>query len=158
MRNKYYGYTDSPIGTLEIICTEDALLSLKFVENKGELEESSNSHMVQQVKLQLEEYFKGNRKDFDLKLAFEGTEFQKGVWGELLNISYGKTINYKELAQTLGNEKAVRAVGNANGKNKIWIVVPCHRVIGNNGDLRGYAGGVHRKQWLLEHEKKHSQY
>ena len=90
---------------------------------------------------------------FDLKLNPKGTDFQKNVWNALLEIPYGKTISYLELSKTLGNVKAIRAVASANGKNPLWIVIPCHRVIGSNGDLTGYAGGLHRKKWLLEHER-----
>lgn len=101
---------------------------------------------------QFREYFEGNRKKFDLKLNPQGTDFQQKVWLALLDIPYGKTISYLELSKTLGDVKAIRAVAAANGKNPLWIIVPCHRVIGSNGDLTGYAGGLHRKKWLLEHE------
>lgn len=101
---------------------------------------------------QLEEYFEGNRTVFELQLNPSGTDFQKKVWEALLQIPFGKTISYLELSKQLGDVKAIRAVASANGKNPLWIVVPCHRVIGTNGDLTGYAGGLHRKKWLLEHE------
>ena len=101
---------------------------------------------------QFEEYFNGDRTVFDLKLNPSGTDFQKKVWDALLQIPFGKTISYLELSKQLGDVKAIRAVASANGKNPLWIVVPCHRVIGTNGDLTGYAGGLHRKKWLLEHE------
>jgi methylated-DNA-[protein]-cysteine S-methyltransferase len=107
--------------------------------------------------MQLNEYFEGSRKHFDLKLNPEGTDFQKKVWKQLEQIPYGKTLSYLELSEQLGNVKAIRAVANANGKNPLWIVVPCHRVIGSNGSLTGYAGGLHRKQWLLEHESPYKQ-
>ncbi|WP_461533854.1 methylated-DNA--[protein]-cysteine S-methyltransferase [Sinomicrobium sp.] len=101
---------------------------------------------------QLKEYFEGQRKDFQLKLNPQGTNFQKRVWDELLNIPYGKTISYLDLAKKLGDTKSIRAAASANGKNPLWIVVPCHRVIGSDGSLVGYAGGLWRKKWLLEHE------
>ncbi len=101
---------------------------------------------------QLQEYFEGKRKSFSLTLNPEGTDFQKRVWGALQEIPYGKTVSYLELSKTLGDVKAIRAVAAANGKNPLWVVVPCHRVIGSDGSLVGYAGGLHRKKWLLNHE------
>ncbi|MDE3742301.1 methylated-DNA--[protein]-cysteine S-methyltransferase [Maribacter polysaccharolyticus] len=101
---------------------------------------------------QLQEYFNDQRQVFSLTLNPEGTDFQKRVWSELLKVPYGKTISYLELSQKLGDVKAVRAVAAANGKNPLWIIVPCHRVIGSDGSLTGYAGGLHRKKWLLNHE------
>ena len=101
---------------------------------------------------QLNEYFKGERKTFSLKLNPEGTDFQKRVWDALLTIPFGKTTSYLQLSKDLGDVKAIRAVASANGKNPLWIIVPCHRVIGTDGSLTGYAGGLQRKQWLLEHE------
>ena len=106
---------------------------------------------------QLNEYFEGKRKQFDLKLNPTGTAFQKQVWVELQNIPYGKTMSYLNLSKQLGDVKAIRAVANANGKNPIWIIIPCHRVIGSDGSLTGYAGGLQRKQWLLEHESPYKQ-
>ena len=107
---------------------------------------------LQEVAHQLKEYFEGSRVAFDLKLNAQGTDFQKKVWDALLQIPYGKTTSYLALSKQLGDVKAIRAVAAANGKNPVWIVVPCHRVIGSNGDLTGYAGGLHRKRWLLDHE------
>lgn len=101
---------------------------------------------------QLQEYFKGQRDSFSLTLNPDGTDFQKKVWKALQDIPYGKTLSYLELSKTLGDVKAIRAVAAANGKNPLWIVVPCHRVIGSDGSLTGYAGGLHRKKWLLDHE------
>ena len=106
---------------------------------------------------QLSEYFEGTRQQFHLKLNPEGTHFQKQVWKLLEQIPYGKTISYLELSKQLGDVKAIRAVANANGKNPLWIIIPCHRVIGSDGSLTGYAGGLQRKQWLLEHESPHKQ-
>jgi methylated-DNA-[protein]-cysteine S-methyltransferase len=101
---------------------------------------------------QFEEYFEGKRTQFDLKLAPEGTEFQKKVWKQLQEIQFGKTLTYQQMANQLGNPKVIRAAASANGRNPISIVIPCHRVIGSDGSLTGYAGGLHRKKWLLEHE------
>src|SRR5690606_31148847 len=102
--------------------------------------------------LQLGEYFSGSRTRFSFKIAPEGTDFQKKVWQQLQQIPFGQTISYLELSRTLGDVKAIRAVASANGKNPLWIVIPCHRVIGTDGSLTGYAGGLWRKKWLLEHE------
>lgn len=151
MTDQYYGYYDSPIGLLEIICTDEALVSALFVTER---QFDNDSHpLVDKALKQFDEYFKGERRDFDLPISFGGTLFQKSVWDGLTKIPYGETWSYKQLAMLIGNEKATRAVGNANSKNLISIVVPCHRVIGANKTLTGYAGGLDRKQWLLEHEK-----
>lgn len=106
--------------------------------------------------VQLDEYFAGNRKNFDLPIYQEGTAFQKSVWNALTNIPYGQTISYLELAKRINNIKAIRAVGTTNGSNNNAIIVPCHRVIGSNGNLTGYGGGLWRKKWLLDHEAKHA--
>lgn len=107
---------------------------------------------LQEAVNQILEYFEGKRNSFDFKLNPKGTVFQQKVWQELLNIPFGKTTSYQELSIKLGDVKAIRAVANANSKNPLWIVVPCHRVIGSDGSLTGYAGGLWRKKWLLEHE------
>lgn len=112
---------------------------------------------LQDCVFQLNEYFEGTRTQFNLKLNPQGSDFQKKVWKQLEQIHYGKTISYLELSKQLGDVKAIRAVANANGKNPLWILVPCHRVIGSDGSLTGYAGGLHRKQWLLEHESPFKQ-
>lgn len=151
MDKKYYGYYTSPIGILEIVSSDKEILSVMFVEREGRTRDKME--IINRAVIQLDEYFKGIRKEFDLEFKLEGTDFQRGVWKELMNISYGRTLSYKELATKIGNEKAVRAVGNANGKNIISIIVPCHRVIGWNKSLTGYAWGLERKKWLLEHEK-----
>ena len=152
MSNKYYGYYDSPIGILEIITSDTALISAMFVE---EVKKSSGeSQIFKEIVKQFEEYFKGTRKDFDIQCELQGTEFQKKVWEVLIKIPYGVTISYKELAIAIGNEKATRAVGKANGKNIISIIIPCHRVIGSDNSLTGYVGGLNRKKWLLEHERE----
>ncbi|WP_053954952.1 methylated-DNA--[protein]-cysteine S-methyltransferase [Inediibacterium massiliense] len=149
---RYIKYYDSPIGIIEIIGTEEYILSVHFVEEKKESKEGIE--IVENAYMQLDEYFNGVRKDFHINFYLEGTDFQKRVWNELLEIPYGKTISYQELAKNIGNEKAVRAVGGANHKNNISIMIPCHRVIGKDGKLTGYGGGLWRKKWLIEHEKR----
>lgn len=151
---KFRGYYKSPLGILEIQASESALLAVKFLEEEvvcavGEIQ---GSHLIDITMQQLTEYFEGNRKQFDLPLEFVGTEFQQKVWKELTRIPFGQTTSYGRLADNLGSKQLVRAVGTANGRNPIGIIVPCHRVIGGQGDLVGYAGGLWRKQWLLEHE------
>jgi len=146
----YSGYMDSPLGILEIVCSNEALLSIKYAEKAGG---NRANALVEDVFAQLREYFYGGRKIFDLPLKLSGTEFQKQAWQELLNIPFGETISYKEQANRVGMPKAIRAIGSANGKNKINIVIPCHRVIGQSGKLVGYSGGLSRKEWLLNAEK-----
>ena len=143
-------YLQTPIGTAEFHGDENGLASITVLnENKPN---GTIPGVLSDAVSQLKEYFEGKRTDFDLKLNPKGTDFQKKVWGALLEIPFGKTISYLDLSKQLGDVKAIRAVASANGKNPLWIVVPCHRVIGTNGDLTGYAGGLHRKKWLLEHE------
>lgn len=146
----------SPIGILEIIGTEEAVVSILFSEN-DEIENvrgNDTPKVLELCYLQLDEYFKGERREFSFPYQMEGTDFQKSVWNALKEMPYGETGSYKDIAVSIGNEKAIRAVGSANGKNKLSIVIPCHRIIGINGKLTGYAGGVWRKEWLLEHEKR----
>ena len=154
MKNIYKIYYDSPIGVIEVTSSNDKILSLDFVENKKDTDKSIPD-ILKEAYNQLDEYFKGIRKNFDLELFINGTEFQNKVWNELCNIPYGQIATYKDMAVRIGNEKACRAIGNANNKNKIGIIIPCHRVIGSNGKLVGYEGGLWRKEWLLEHEKRH---
>ena len=149
----FVSYYSSPLGLLQITCSEADLNALTFVEQKV-LEENEND-LTKTTASQLEEYFCGKRKSFDLPFAQNGTEFQQKVWQLLCEIPYGKTISYRELSRQYGDLKAIRAVASANGKNNLAILVPCHRVIGSNNTLTGYAGGLWRKQWLLEHEAKH---
>ncbi len=150
---EYKTYYQSEIGWLEIIGTEDVVKAVEFIE--PEEKEENNAHppaAVAACVTQLDGYFKGKRQEFLLKLAPEGTEFQKAVWHQLLEVPFGKTVSYLDIAKAIGNEKAVRAVGAANGQNPIAIIVPCHRIIGSNGKLTGYGGGLWRKEWLLNHE------
>ena len=126
-----------------------------FIDDKPETKEIPD--ILIPVVSQLEEYFAGNRKIFDLQLDMRGTNFQKQVWKLLLEIPFGQTISYMDIAKKLDDPKKIRAVGNANGKNPVSIIVPCHRVIGSDGSLTGYAGGLWRKEWFLNHEKKYKQ-
>lgn len=146
----------SPLGFTKITGDEEGIASITVL-NSEEKETDIIPEVLEDCAYQLQEYFNGNRQDFDFKLNPQGTDFQKTVWNVLLTIPYGKTLTYLELSKQLGDIKAIRAVANANGKNPLWIVVPCHRVIGSDGSLTGYAGGLHRKQWLLEHESPYKQ-
>ena len=109
--------------------------------------------LMEKVQKQLDEYFKGSRSQFDLPLFIKGTEFQESVWQQLLQIEYGQTVSYESIAKKLGKPKGQRAVGKANGDNRIAVIIPCHRVIRQNGELSGYGGGVRRKEWMLDHER-----
>jgi methylated-DNA-[protein]-cysteine S-methyltransferase len=151
----YTTYYDSPLGILQLQCSDKFLKSLSFEEEKKS--PVKDHKLLQSCSKQLDEYFSGKRKAFNLPLNQDGTEFQQQVWKLLCNISYGRTISYLELSRQFGNLKAIRAVASANGKNNIAIIVPCHRVIGSDQSLTGYAGGLWRKQWLLEHEAKYHQ-
>jgi len=144
-------YYSSPIGTLEIKGNENGLMSLLFMDEPIEAT-IKIPELLKEIFYQLDEYFNGIRKEFGLKLNPEGTEFQKKVWTELVEIPFGKTCSYLDISLKLGDKNATRAVGNSNGKNPIAIIVPCHRVIGSTGKLTGYSGGVWRKEWLLKHE------
>lgn len=145
-------YYNSPLGILEIKADEK-VTSILFVK-EAVLHADKNSVAISKCVLQFEEYFAGKRKVFDVDdIEPQGTDFQKRVWGELLKIPYGQTISYIELAKRLGDEKLVRAVGTANGKNPISIIIPCHRVIGANGKLVGYSGGLQNKKALLQLER-----
>jgi methylated-DNA-[protein]-cysteine S-methyltransferase len=148
----YYAYHSSPIGLIEISGNDDGIATLYFVDERKH--SSTKVHpSLKECVLQLEEYFKGLRKEFGLKLNPKGTDFQKKVWDILYTLPYGKTVSYLDISRVLGDVNATRAVGNANGSNPISIIVPCHRVIGVNGKLVGYGGGLWRKEWLLNHER-----
>jgi methylated-DNA-[protein]-cysteine S-methyltransferase len=145
-------YINSPLGITKIIGDENGI-SLISVSDVGTNEVSQTiPEVLQEAVSQLSEYFEGKRTNFDLKLNPKGTEFQQKVWKALQEIPYGKTVSYMDQTKKLGDIKAIRAVASANGKNPLWIVIPCHRVIGTNGSLTGYAGEIWRKKWLLEHE------
>ena len=148
----YTLYFDSPIGVLEIKTDDYSLLSVLIV---GKKEKSSRvvPLIIRETYKQLNEYFEGNRTGFNLRILLEGTDFQKKVWNQLLNIPYGEINTYKGIAEKVGNIKASRAVGNANNKNKLLIIIPCHRVIGSDGKLNGYREGTDKKEWLINHER-----
>lgn len=127
-------------------------LGITNVEFTDAVDKEHEDKFIFETKKQLNEYFKKERQNFNLNLITEGTEFEKEVWSQLLNIPYGFTTNYGNIAAKLGNKKLAQAVGHANGKNPIAVIIPCHRVIGSNNNLTGYAGGIERKKWLLKHE------
>ncbi|HQU57319.1 MAG: methylated-DNA--[protein]-cysteine S-methyltransferase [Chitinophagaceae bacterium] len=151
-------YYQSPIGLLKICGTQQYIAEVSFHDTS----EKTPGHSKQMSPIlincveQLIQYFNGERKKFELPLNQNGTAFQQEVWGLLVSIPFGKTISYLDLATQTGDAKATRAVANANGKNNIAIIVPCHRVIGAKGELTGYAGGLWRKKWLLQHEAKYA--
>ncbi len=148
---QHIAYTPSPLGAIKITANDHAVNSIVFVESEDE-PATALTPLLQTCCVQLDEYFEKKRKTFDFPMSQSGTDFQQGVWRELMKIPHGETTTYGMQALRLGDAKAVRAVAAANGKNKLWIVVPCHRVVGKNGSLTGYAGGLWRKQWLLQHE------
>lgn len=160
---------ETPLGEMTAGASRDGICLLEFSDREilnSEFEEltalfntsvepGENRHL-KRLKNQLKEYFRGKRKEFSVPLVIKGTEFQQAVWKELQKIPYGLTRSYLEQARSLNNPGSVRAVANANGTNRIAIVIPCHRVIGSDGSLTGYGGGLERKRWLLDHEKKYS--
>ncbi len=165
----YYEFYNSPLGKILLVASDEFLLYLDFLEDNCDLSfevdevsvlfsaplDMFANNIIQHTKVQLDEYFNGTLKTFTIPLKTFGTTFQKQAWEELCKIPYGETISYKEQATRLNNPKAMRAVGGANGKNKIAVVIPCHRVIGANKELTGFASGVWRKKWLLEHEEQY---
>lgn len=151
-------YYKSPIGILEIIGDEEGIQEITYMDDdfpilNGKIEVATLHTCI----AQLDEYFEGNRKEFTLKLNPQGTVFQQKVWNELLNVSFNTTRSYLQQSKAVGDVKAIRAVGTANGRNPISIIIPCHRIIGSDGSLTGYAGGIWRKKWLLEHESGYKQ-
>ncbi len=141
----------SPIGIVRIEETEGFVTSITVLDEETEIFEPK-TEATQLAVQQLHEYFTGERSKFDFPYQQPGTQFQQQVWAELCKVGFGKTQTYMEMAVQFGNPLAIRAIASANGKNKLWIVVPCHRIIGKNGELTGYAGGLWRKKWLLQHE------
>lgn len=144
-------YIYTPLGIAKLEGDEFGLSNITILDSEEKLTDVIPEELEDAV-YQINEYFEGKRTQFSLTLNPDGTDFQKKVWEALQQIPYGKTVSYLELSKTLGDPKAIRAVAAANGKNPLWIIVPCHRVIGSDGSLTGYAGGLHRKKWLLEHE------
>lgn len=150
----YFSFYESPLGMIKITATEKALLTIHFTEEKTEQQANSNSVIEQAIK-ELHEYFSGKRKSFTVPYHLAGTEFQKKAWESLKTIPYGTKKSYQEQASAINNPKAVRAIGKANGANKLLIVLPCHRIIGKDGSLTGFGAELWRKKWLLEHEQEH---
>ena len=148
----YYSYFKSPCGLIKITATEKHLKELEFLKHM-DIDISNENEITKKVSKELSEYFFERRKTFSLDLAVEGSEFQKKVWNALLEIPYGELATYKDIACKIGNTNASRAVGNANNKNKIPIIIPCHRIIGTDGSLVGYAGGLDVKKFLIDHER-----
>ena len=149
-------FIKTPLGNAILEGDESGISKFMLTDDAAEPKSAPPAPLAEAIK-QLEEYFAGQRKNFDLKLNPQGTDFQKQIWQLLLKIPYGKTSSYRELSNDYGNPLAIRAVAAANGKNPLWIIIPCHRVIGSDGSLTGYAGGLWRKKWLLEHERQEKQ-
>jgi methylated-DNA-[protein]-cysteine S-methyltransferase len=145
-------YYRSEIGSLEVVGNPKGILTITFVEGEFEADRNLPACMTECLR-QLDEYFKGKRQKFRVPLLLDGTEFQKAVWRQLQKIPFGQTASYGDVARAIGNPRAFRAVGNANNKNNIPIIIPCHRVIGSDGKLVGFGSGIWRKAWLLDHEK-----
>ena len=148
-------YIKTPLGIATIIGDENGVSEIS-VSQEGEVSTIIPA-VLQEAVLQLQDYFEKKRTSFDFKINLKGTKKKQKVWKGLLEIPFGKTMSYMELSKNMGDAKAIRAVASANGKNPLWIVVPCHRVIGADGSLTGYAGGLWRKKWLLEHENPTTQ-
>ena len=146
-------YLQTPLGIAYIEGDADGLQIVSITNDPIPSDFVSIPEDLVTIVQQLADYFTGKRTVFDLKLNPKGTDFQKRVWEELLNVPFGRTMSYLDLSRRLGDEKAIRAVAAANGKNPIWLIVPCHRIIGSDGSLTGYAGGLWRKKWLIEFEK-----
>ena len=147
---KKYFYQTS-VGKLYISEKDEKICRVSFSDDI--LADVCKTDLIEETYKQISQYFLGDRKNFDIPIILEGTEFQEKVWKALLTICYGQTVSYKDLAEMIDSPRAYRAVGNANNKNKIMIIVPCHRVVGNNGDLTGYSGGLNIKKYLLDLEK-----
>ncbi len=148
----YATYYRSPLGPIKTVGNRDCIIALDFVEKMQPNDDDLPFCLKAGLK-QIDEYFKGSRSKFLLNLDPAGTKFQKMVWRQIEKIPFGEVVSYLQIAGTIGNPKASRAVGNANGKNPIAIIIPCHRVVGSDGNLTGYGGGLWRKEWLIKHEK-----
>ena len=151
-------YYHSPVGLIRISGNDQYISEIHFIDNIAKPPVDSKKKQIPQLIIQcveeLIQYFHGQRKNFEVPVSQTGTDFQQRVWTELAGIPFGKTISYLDLSRRLGDSKAIRAAAAANGRNNVAIIVPCHRVIGSNNSLVGYAGGLWRKKWLLEHEAK----
>jgi len=154
MQKTFTTTIETPIGFLELKSDSDSLLAVSFV-NQPQNSTDAIPEILKTAALQLDEYFSGKRKNFDLKMNPDGTPFQQKIWELVQQVPFGATVSYLDIAKLSGSEKNTRAVGLANGKNPMPIIIPCHRVIGSSGKLTGYAGGMERKQWLLQHELQH---
>lgn len=151
----YQQFIETQLGKILVKANQTGITHVQFINDLNISNLSQNVSVHTKLCCQeLQQYFEGKRTNFETPLCFNGTTFQQNVWNQLLKIPFGNTISYLELAIKLGNKNAIRAVGTANGKNNIAIIIPCHRVVGSGGKLIGYAGGLHRKQWLLNHENK----
>lgn len=151
-------YYDSPIGRVAVEAGEREVTAVYFADSpRGEEARpaSADHPVLKQAVMQLDEYFRGARREFTLPVARQGTDFQRTVWNEVRSIPYGETRSYRDIAAASGHRRAVRAVGAANARNRLLLVIPCHRVTGSDGRLTGYAGGLPRKEWLLRHERPH---
>ena len=155
MENIFKTTVETPIGYLELTTNQDYLLSVEFITSFNQSSVYQPDILKESVS-QIDEYFKGLRKEFNLNLQPAGTDFQNKVWEQVKKVPFGKTVSYLEIARQTGSKNNTRAVGLANGKNPIPIIIPCHRVIGVNGKLTGYAGGLEKKRWLLQHEQNYS--
>ncbi len=145
-------FIETPLGIASITGDEKGVSEISITNNTEEEHTNIIPEALKEAVTQLQDYFEGKRDHFDIKLNPSGTDFQKKVWKELTKIPFGKTVTYLDIAKNLGDPKCIRAAASANGKNPLWIVIPCHRVIGSDGSLTGYAGGLWRKKWLLDHE------
>jgi methylated-DNA-[protein]-cysteine S-methyltransferase len=150
---KFRAYHHSEIGPIEIVGNQKGILAVTFGADEFEIDRNLPAIMTECLR-QMTEYFKGRRQKFSVPLIMEGTNFQKAVWRQLQKIPFGRTASYGDVARAVGSPRAFRAVGNANNKNPISLIIPCHRVIGSDGKLVGFGGGIWRKEWLLEHEKR----
>lgn len=148
----YHGYLNSPLGTIELCASDSGITSLQFIDS-ADLEEKCNPS-IETCKRQLDDYFKGELSEFTVPIDLQCSDFQQQVLSQVSKIPLGKTTSYSQIAKTMSMPSGSRAIGMANSRNKILIIIPCHRVVGQSGKLVGYAGQLHRKQWLLEHEAK----
>lgn len=156
MNSYVTAYISTPLGIAKIVGDEEGISEISVLDEKLPVTPDPSEVLLECIK-QLQEYFSGERKKFTVKLNPAGTAFQRKVWKELMTIPFGKTSTYMQQTLKLGDKKAIRAVASANGKNPIWVIIPCHRVVGKDGSLTGYAGGLWRKKWLLEHESPSQQ-
>ncbi len=153
MDDLHRAYLESPIGLVEVEATGSEVVRVEFADKKKPPSPAPHSPALADALRQLDEYFRGRRRIFELMLRFDGTDFQNRVWRALLDVGFGETATYGAIARSIGRPASTRAVGAANGKNPISIIVPCHRIIGSSGSLTGYGGGLWRKEWLLRHER-----